>query len=278
MRPAPLIWVLAVAGLVAAAIGVASPARAHGPNDPATKELLFDESRAFAYSQRAVGRRLGDHSLVDQYGKTVKLSDFRGKPLVVNLIYTSCYETCPLVVETLEKAVAVANQALGSDNFAVLTVGFDVANDTPQRLRAYAMSHGIKGQNWTFAGGDAETIAKLADELGFIFVVSPRGFDHLTQISIVAPDGRIYRHIYGDDFIPPALAEPLRLLVLGDRLEFGSLSEFVGRVRLLCTIYDPKSGRYRFSYAIFIGLIIGALSLGAVGAFVVRSWLQTRTT
>ena len=276
-RSRSLSW-LGPAALVA--LGALQPmlAGAHGPSDPATRELLFDESRAFAYSQRAIGRVLSDHVFTDQYGRSVRLSDYRGKPLVVSLIYTSCYHTCPLIVETLQKTAEVGRQALGRDSFAVLTIGFDVANDTPQRMHAYAKSHGVDSDIWAFASSDIQTIATLSEELGFIYIVSPRGFDHLAQTSVVSPDGRVYRHVYGDDFKAPALVEPLRQLVLGDRIEFSSLDGLVDRVRLLCTIYDPKSGRYRFSYAIFVGLIIGTLSLGAVGAFVVRSWMHTRAT
>jgi protein SCO1/2 len=278
MRPLLLFCRLAAVVAAGLAAGVAAPAGAHAPNDAATKALLFDDARAFAYSQQAIGRTLGPHALVDHEGRAFRLHELRGKPLVVSLIYTSCYHTCPLIVENLERAVRVARQTLGRDSFTVLTVGFDSANDTPQRMRAYARGHGIALDNWLFASADAATIAALADELGFIYIVSPRGFDHLAQTTVVSTEGRVYRHVYGDDFTAPAVVEPLRQLVLGERIEFANLSALVERVKLLCTIYDPKSGRYRFSYAIFVGLIIGATSLVGVGAFVVRAWLQTRAT
>jgi protein SCO1/2 len=89
-------------------------------------------------------------------------------------------------------------------------------------------------------------------------------------------DGRVYRQVYGSDFSAPALVEPLKQLVLGTGDRGLTLTALTNRVRLLCTIYDPATGRYRFSYAIFVGLVIGAASLGAVAASIVQMWRTRR--
>jgi protein SCO1/2 len=41
-------------------------------------------------------------------------------------------------------------------------------------------------------------------------------------------------------------------------------------------VYDPASGRYRFDYSVFVGMAIGALSLGGIGFVLVRGWLRAR--
>lgn len=48
----------------------------------------FDEKIALRESQAAIGRAVGEYAFRDTDGKTVRLSDLRGKPLVVNFIYT----------------------------------------------------------------------------------------------------------------------------------------------------------------------------------------------
>lgn len=250
----------------------ATAAGAHGGSEQ--RALLFDEARALAYSQSAVGGAVGDYRFTTPRGGPVGLADYRGKPLVVNLVYTSCVHTCPLTVQTLRRAVKSAQAALGVDSFAVVTIGFDTRNDTPQRMRAYARAQGVDVRNWDFLSTDAATIDALARDLGFLFAASPEGFDHLAQTSIVDGEGRLYRQVYGADFLVPAVVEPLKDLVFGRRSPFSSLSGLLGRVRFLCTVYDPAAERYRFSYAIFIGLLIGAGSLSAVGVFLVRSWRQ----
>lgn len=258
------------AGLAAVTLLAAVPAAAK------SEAPRLDEKAVLETSQRAIGRTVGDHRFVNSAGTPVSLADFRGRPLVVSLIYTSCYHTCPLIVQTVDRAVDIASGALGADRFSVVTIGFDTRNDTPDRMRAYARAQGIDRKNWEFLSTDPLTIGRLADELGFQFVASPSGFDHLAQVSILDGGGRVYRQIYGDDFPPRTLADPLKDLVLGRGSSLTSVAGLFDRVRLICTVYDPTQNRYRFSYAIFIGLGIGLLSLSATGAVIVRAWLGTR--
>jgi protein SCO1/2 len=240
------------------------------------KPSSTDPEAAIAYSQAAVGRQIGDFTLVDPNGRDVHLAEYRGRPLVINLVYTSCNDTCPTVVETLYRAVSAAQDALGADSFAIATIGFDAAHDSPSRMRAYATSHGISLPNWRFLSAEADTIERLTDKLGFIFFESPQGFDHLAQISVVDANGRIYRHVYGADFEVPALVEPLKDLVFGRGGPPTSIAGIVDRIRLFCTIYDPASGRYRFDYSIFASILGTGLGLLAVGFVLVRAILRLR--
>ena len=48
------------------------------------------------------------------------------------------------------------------------------------------------------------------------------------------------------------------------------------RVRLLCTVYDPVSGKYRLDYALFIEMLAGLIVLGGTAAFLVRERRRAR--
>lgn len=233
-----------------------------------------DPEAAIRYSQEALGRRLSDYSFRSEDGSTVRLADYRGKPLVLNLVYTSCADICPMVVQTLARAVDAGQAALGADSFAVVTVGFDATHDTPARMRAFSASQGVDLPNWRFLSTDAATVARLAEELGFIFYQSPKGFDHLAQITVVDADGRVYRQVYGAEFEVPALVEPLKDLVYGRGNAVTGMASLFDRIRLFCTIYDPARDRYRFSYAIFISIVGGGLSVGAVGFVLLRAVIR----
>lgn len=262
------------AGILLLGCLAAGPTRAHGVEsgqDPRT--LLFDSRAALAYSQQAIGRTVSDHRFVDRGNRARQLADYRGKPLVLTMIYTGCSHTCPLVIQDLYRAVERAQAALGPGAFAVATVGFDTRNDTPQRLASYARSQGVDLPNWDFLSGNPETIERLAAETGFIFAPSPAGFDHLAQATIVDAGGRIYRQVYGEDISPQTIVEPLKELVYGRRVEAGAFAALANRIRLVCTVFDPNQGRYRFSYAIFIGLAIGTMSTLATAVVLVRAWI-----
>ena len=112
--------------------------------------------------------------------------------------------------------------------------------------------------------------------MGFIYFASPKGFDHLAQTTVIDAEGRVYRQVYGSDFDPPALVEPLKDLVFERRGNLNSLSGLINRVRLFCTLYDPASQRYRFDYSLFIALTVGFLSLCVIGTILVRGLLQSR--
>src|SRR5688500_19964346 len=66
----------------------------------------FDEKLALKESQAAIGRQVGDYRFLNSDGKEVRLSDLRGKPLVVHFIYTGCFQVCPATTQVLATAVA----------------------------------------------------------------------------------------------------------------------------------------------------------------------------
>lgn len=242
-------------------------------SDPAPQS--FDRDEALAYSQAVIGREVSDHQSVDSEGSPFNLAQLRGRPLVISMIFTSCFHTCPLITKNLEKTVGIAREALGEDSFDVVTIGFDWAADTPQRMASYQADMGIDIDNWWFLSADESTITALSENIGFIFFPSARGFDHLAQTTVVGKDGKVFWQVYGATFEPPHLVEPLKRQVFDHRQTPLSLSAWIENVKFFCTIYDPASGRYRFDYSILIAFLTGIMSLGAIAVFVVKSWRQS---
>ncbi len=236
---------------------------------------VLDQAEALRISQAALGNRLDDHAFRDTRNQPVQLSDLRGKPLILSLVYTGCTSVCPLVLQNLYAAVESAQEALGVDSFTVATIGFDTRHDTPERMRAFASTQGVDLPNWQFLSADAATIERLASQVGFVMFPSAQGFDHMAQTTIIDEGGVIYRQVYGGDFATPAIVEPLKALVFGRRTSWTSVDGLINRVRLFCTLYDPRSGRYRFDYSVVIGTLIGLLCLTTVAVLVIREWRRT---
>lgn len=256
---------LLLAGTLAAPAGAAEA----GLAPPA-----LDAKTALEASQAAVGGTLGDHALTATDGSRITLAQFRGKPLVISPIYTSCFEICPTTTRHLARVAAIASSVVGVDGFSVLTVGFDTPNDTPERMREYARERGIDSPQWTFASGDEEAVAALLADIGFLYQPTAAGFDHLIQATIVDAEGRVYRQVYGQEFEAPVLVDGIKRLVTGQRAAESTLPALVESVRLLCTVFDPKSGRYRFDWSLILSFAIGVTCLGAVAVFIWRSWRQ----
>lgn len=231
----------------------------------------FDNAAALKISQAAIGNRLDDYSFTNSSRETVRLADFRGKPLVVSLVYSSCYHTCPMTTQHLAQAVRAARRALGANSFTVLTIGFDTPNDTPQAMADFARHQNIPPLHWQFLSADAATMRRLVKDLGFTYKPSLKGFDHLIQASVIDADGRLYRQVYGELFEIPWLVEPLKQLQYGRRVDDSAWTDLVKKVRLFCTTYDPASGAYRVDYSLFVGIAIGLMVIGGAVIFLVRS-------
>ncbi|MDX1709860.1 MAG: SCO family protein [Rhodovibrionaceae bacterium] len=242
--------------------------------------LVADEGRdydqALAQSRQAVGRELPDLSFRRSDGAEVSLADYRGQPLLLSLVYTGCTDVCPAIIEHLYAGVEESQTLFGAQSFSVVTVGFDTAEDTPQRMRSFARQHGVDLPNWDFLSADKATIQDLTQAVGFSLQPSAGGFDHMAQVSVVDAEGRVYQQIYGGVFEVPAVVEPLKDLVYGRTRSVSTLSDVVDRIKLFCTIYNPNTGRYYFNYSLFVGLIIGGACLLLVFAWLVAEFRRNR--
>ncbi len=103
-------------------------------------------------------------TLVRDDGTTVSLSAELndGRPVVLNFIYTTCTEVCPLVSRTL----AQLQDKLGADRDRVhlMSITIDPEADTPARLAVYARKYGA-GPEWQHYSGTIE--ASIAAQRAF---------------------------------------------------------------------------------------------------------------
>jgi protein SCO1/2 len=238
----------------------------------------YNEKTALALSQAAIGQTIGDYDFLDGNGKRVTLESMRGKPVLISLIYTSCYHICPTLTSNLAKNVRIAREALGDDSFSVLTVGFDTANDTPDRMRLFAKQRNIDINNWYFVSASAATINDLAHDAGFSYFSTAKGFDHMIQATLVDAEGKVYRQVYGMDPEPPTLVEPLKEILYDKQVAASPVEGWINNIKLFCTVYDPATGRYHFDYSLFIGIGIGLLTLGGIAWFIIVAWRDSPST
>ncbi|MCU0806249.1 MAG: SCO family protein [Burkholderiales bacterium] len=243
---------------------------------PAARAQQPDYEKALRNSQAAIGREVGEYRFRDTQMREVRLADYRGKPLVVSFIYTGCFQACPVTTQFLAKAVQQARDALGPDSFNVVSIGFNQPFDGPEAMASFARQNRISDPRWAFLAPEPRAVEALTREFGFSFNATPKGFDHLTQASIVDANGVIYRQVYGESFELPMLVGPLKELLSGEASQQLTLENVWTKVKLYCTVYDPVGGGYRVNYSLFVEIFAGVTFLGAVAWFVVREFRRGR--
>jgi protein SCO1 len=244
---------------------------------PEAKLPALDERSALQAGDAAVGKLVPEYTLLDRQGRPVRLSSYRGKPLLVSFIYTGCFQVCPMSTRALHEAVKGLDKLLAPNQFNVVSIGFNQPFDSPAAMRAFAAQHGIDYANWEFLSPPRAIVDALTRDFGFSFVATPAGFDHVLGITLVDAQGRIHTQVYGERMNAQRIGEPLRQLLtagaLPPRLQ---LSDVIERVRILCTVYDPETGEYRYDYALIFEIAGGLLFFLSVAVYFGVEWRNRR--
>jgi len=235
-----------------------------------------DVRRAYETSQAAIGSPVGDFEFRDATGKAVRLSDYRGAPLLVSFIYTGCFQICPATTRFLSEAVGVARKALGEGRFKVVSIGFNQPFDDPVAMASFAKQAGISDPDWAFLSPAPSDVEALTRRFGFTYQATSGGFDHLLQVSVVDVDGVLYRQVYGENFEMPMLVQPIKELLSGQASREFTLANVWDKVILYCTVYDPHGGGYRVNYSLFFEIFAGLTTLGAIAWVVLRELRRAR--
>ena len=99
---------------------------------------------------------LSDVLLVDQDGKTFSLSSYKGRPVLVDFMYTRCPTLCGVLGDDFHDVLQLMSGAGAGAPIDLLSISFDPAYDTPTVLRKYAQGEKADPGIWKFATGTAE--------------------------------------------------------------------------------------------------------------------------
>ena len=152
-------------------------------------------------------------SLTAATGEGVTLDALRGKVLALTFIYTTCSSSCP----ALTAKMADIQRRLGADfgpNVGFVSVTVDPLNDTPARLRDYAVAHGANVPGWRFVTGTPERIDDVVKRYGaFAVWRGPGDVDHLFLTSLIDRQGMLRVQYLGVRFDSTEMLRDLRALM-----------------------------------------------------------------
>jgi protein SCO1 len=194
---------LAVATLAACAVAAAAGVLiAQGTTSPE-----HQTTKGFAGAIRPPGANAPEFRLRDQDGDLVSMAQYRGRPVVMTFLYSTCEDTCPLQVQSIRGAL----DRLGSD-VPVLGVSVDPPGDTPARARAFVLKQHMTGR-MRFLLGARSTLAPVWRGYG---IAPQRGkLDHSAYVVLVDGRGRQRIGFPSQELTPEGLAHDIRLLSNG---------------------------------------------------------------
>lgn len=150
--------------------------------------------------------------LWDQAGRLVASADLRGRPVVMNFIFTRCHSPtmCPAAsasMATLAKALRDAGLA---GRVQLLSVSFDPAYDSPGVLRAYADARGLDLSQHRLLTGDARQVKDLMAQCGIQTIQADGTIVHNAATLVISGEGRIVSRLEGPRFEADDLIRLLR--------------------------------------------------------------------
>ncbi len=160
--------------------------------DAATKALAQDTAMRGKEAYREIGEALPSFTLLDQEGRTVSASRFRGRQVVMNFIFTRCpiATMCPAATLRMSQLQAAAREA-GVKDFELVSISLDPEFDTPGVLRDYAEARGLDTTNWAFLTGPDAGVRHLLAQLGVIREFEGATIKHTLATVLINAEGRI---------------------------------------------------------------------------------------
>jgi protein SCO1/2 len=149
---------------------------------------------------------LPDVSLIDQHGKTISLASLKGKPVLIDFIYTSCASTCPVLTAKIAAVARELGPALGA-NVTIVSITLDPEHDGPAQLAAYAKSQSADNNGWLFLTGKPADIDQVLAAFKLRRMRESDGsIMHSVSAFLLGPDGHQIRQYNALDVSAKAVA------------------------------------------------------------------------
>lgn len=152
----------------------------------------------------AIGAAVPDFLLTDQRNRRVRFSDLRGRPVVLDFIYTRCPlpDVCPRLS---------ANMARLQKRFAgrvhLVSITLDPEFDAPAVLAEYGRRWRADPEQWLFLTGPPERIREVAGKFGLVYWTEEGLITHTAATAVIDADGKLRALLDGSSFTSQQLLD-----------------------------------------------------------------------
>ena len=219
LKPGAMIdFVLAVDGNSATAESVRTHAYQGLEPDPAAARRLKLLTQAAGKSVKpiSIGDAVPNFTLTAQDGKVVSLSEFRGKVVALNFVYTRCAlpNFCVRSSNNFGNLQTRFRNNLNR-NLVLLTITFDPVHDSPEALEKYARKFKADSGAWHFLTGSEAAIRRVCNLFGEDYFPDEGLMDHSLHTAIIDRRGRLVANLEGNEFTAPQLGDLVKTVLNG---------------------------------------------------------------
>jgi len=172
------------------------------------------------------GDAIPDFALVNQDGRAIRLSQYKGKALALTFIYTRCPQPdqCTLMSQNfaaIDRELQKLPDVYGQTH--LLSITFDPDYDTPRVLRSYGASHTERYsdetfQRWEFATGTKDEVKGMTQFFGMRYYHDTESGDeqviHSLRTAVIDKNGKLVKLYRGNEWKPSEITEDLKTLAI----------------------------------------------------------------
>jgi protein SCO1/2 len=170
------------------------------------------------YHVPAPGDAVPDYPMLNQSGRKIKLSQFRGKVVLLTFVYTRCAmaDFCLKMTHNfaeIDKSLAADPKLYAGTH--LLSISFDPTYDSPQVLRSYGGAYTGKYSkemfgHWDFVAPSVQDLPKM--EQFFDLGVTGQGTDMMHSLAtvVVGKDGKVVAYYPSNDWTTDAVLKDIR--------------------------------------------------------------------
>ena len=124
-----------------------------------------------------------EYVLLNQEGNRFDSTTLRGKVVVLNFIFTTCTDVCPLFTANLAELQRTLKNE--QSNVFLVSITTDPEVDSPKVLKSYAQRYGADFQNWAFLTGSESQLKQIWKGFDVRVIKKGRGLVQHTSLTTV---------------------------------------------------------------------------------------------
>jgi protein SCO1/2 len=158
------------------------------------------------------GQVVPDFTLIDQASTPVTFSQFAGKVVAINFVYTRCPlpDYCFRLSNNFGR---IQKRFSGSRELVLLTVTFDPVNDQPEVLARYAHIWNADPRKWHFLTGPVADVHRVCALFGVEYWQDEGLFTHSLHTAVIDRAGRLVANLEGNQYTAEQLGDLLETVI-----------------------------------------------------------------